>query len=69
MIYWLEDFLSDDASFETIQSLQVSFIVETAMFVLDELFASFSLVSTDIMRQEKKKKPTFDIVSALGFFL
>jgi len=35
------------------------------MFALDELFASFSVVSTDIMRQGKKK-PTFDILSALG---
>lgn len=45
----LQIFLSYDVSSEATQTLQVSFIMETAMFALDELFASFTLVSTDIM--------------------
>lgn len=37
----LQIFLSNDASSEAIQTLQVSFIRETAMFALDELFCFF----------------------------
>lgn len=50
----LQIFSSYDASSEATQTLQVSLTAETAMFALDEFFASFSLVSTDIMRLYKK---------------
>lgn len=58
----LQIFSSYNAS-EVTQTLQVSLIVETAMFASEEIFASFSLVSTDIMRLYKKPEKIFDLLS------